>query len=191
MKFEEVEPYYQETLSEAEAILNYYPPRRRKYRFYSQLIRLGTILLVSIGGVMPLVDLAWQENSYPLVSFGYVAFSLAASLFLLDKYFGYSTGWMRFMMAEVEIKNVINQHQNDWIFYKIKFGGKELTEEELMKILAFNKRFSTSVSHLEIAETKAWILEFQSTYQSLEEMINANKQGTTNSIKTPDSQTGS
>lgn len=180
MKFEEIEKYYLQTISEAEAILSWYPKKRISFRMYSQLIRLGTVVLAGLGGIMPLLELAFQGNEdMRLVNYGYVAFSVAASLFLLDKYFGFSTGWMRFMLAEVEIKKVISEKKNEWIYYQITYRGKELTKEEIRTILDFNNSLSNAVNNLVIKETKEWINEFKSTYKSLEELTNSGRNNST------------
>jgi len=137
---------------------------------------------------MPLVELAYSgEEKMGFVNYGYVAFSLAASLFLLDKYFGYSTGWMRFMLAEVEIRKVISKKKNEWIYYQITYKGKELNDEQIREILDFNNDLYESVNSLEVAETKEWINEFKSTYQSLEQLTSTNSGG--NSINNKKSDT--
>ncbi len=187
MKFEELAKYYQSTLQNVESATSWYPKKRKSFRFYSQAIRLGTVLLAGLGGILPLVELAISSlvsQELNLVNYGYVAFSLAASLFLIDKYFGYSTGWMRFMLTELELRKVITQKKSEWLYIEIANKGKELTEDETSQILDFIKLFNDSIDALIVAETKEWINEFKSSYQSLEKLTQQKSSGSPSKNRT-------
>ncbi|MGB3465520.1 MAG: SLATT domain-containing protein [Cyclobacteriaceae bacterium] len=176
MKFEELATHFENTKKKAEGILFWYSRKRKSFRTFSQLIRLVTVIMAGIGGVMPLIELAFPGvRSINFVNFGYVAFSLAASLFLLDRFFGFSSGWMRFMLAEIRIRNILSQKENSWVLYQLRYKDSEVTQEVADEMVEFINELSESVNLLTLNETNEWINEFKSANQSLEQLTNTKK----------------
>src|SRR5262245_34234909 len=89
--------------------LDWYVRKKKGRSFPSQMLRFGAVALTVLGGLVPvLMSLFPSPPSWPWLSpfsdmrfgqFGYLLLAIAAGLVLLDRYFGYSTGWMRYIVA--------------------------------------------------------------------------------------------
>jgi hypothetical protein len=113
---------------------------------------------------------------------------VAAALILLDRFFGFSTAWMRYIAAELKIQQLNKEFQLDWEADKAAWLGVEPTADQLRSTLARFKAFVTQVNTIVREETDAWIQEFQSTLKQIDEAAEAkaalNELGAANIIVT-------
>src|SRR5215218_7785801 len=100
--------------AEARAIdaIDWYLADKRSKRIWSRGLRLLVILLVTAGGLQPLLDAAAPGPSR--TAWGYVLLALAAACIGLDRFFGISSGWMRSMTTAQALERRLEQLQYDW-----------------------------------------------------------------------------
>ena len=85
----------------------------------SQSLRWYALLLSIVGGLVPLLtalfsrpDWPWFTTALGWINFGqlgYVLLAIAAGCVLLDRYFGYSTSWMRYVVAMQAIERRVRR----------------------------------------------------------------------------------
>jgi SMODS and SLOG-associating 2TM effector domain 2 len=75
--------------------IDWYLQDKRGKRIWSRGLRLLVILLVTAGGLQPLLDAAAPGPSR--TAWGYVLLAQAAACIGFDRFFGVSSGWMRAM----------------------------------------------------------------------------------------------
>ncbi|MEO3798110.1 SLATT domain-containing protein [Nonomuraea sp. B10E15] len=79
---------------------------------WSRGLRATAIVLAVCGGVVPLVHAA--DNRLIAPEWGYVLLALSAGCVLLDRYFGFTTSWMRYMRAQARLHRALLLAQADW-----------------------------------------------------------------------------
>ena len=82
----------------------------------SKLIRLLAIILFGLGGLIPMINALLLENQSDLriMNLSYIAIATAGTLLLLNKFFGFSSGWIRFITTQMEIKRMITEFELRW-----------------------------------------------------------------------------
>jgi hypothetical protein len=95
----------------------------------------------------------------------------AGAIVLFDKFFGLSTGWMRFMETRLNMEETLNAFYHDWAILQIR--GAE--ERDYVQLLEKIKDFTFRIERLVLNETKAWTSEFKTSISNIDEMINKGK----------------
>jgi hypothetical protein len=154
---------YDWATKETEDMISWYSQHRLPRKFGSQLIRALVILFAALGALCPFLD-ATKVIKMDLGQWGYVCFGMAAAIFLFDKFFGLSSGWMRFMVTSLQIERALKEFQFDWIELNIKKATPQEFADQL-------KTFALSVNSLVQQETAAWVGEFKTNIEALDKLI--------------------
>ena len=165
---------YIKVIEQAKSASNWYKNNLRDKRRYSRGIRMISIILFGLGGIIPLINALILENKgeYTILNLGYIAIALAGTLLLLDKFFGFSSGWIRYITTEMEITKKTKEFELRW---KIETYGKnlaDLPEEEAKELLRMLADFLLMVEEIIKEETSSWAMEFQNNMAELQKSIN-------------------
>lgn len=181
-------PHVEQLRSYAEEIieneLSWYLRKKRGRSSVSQWLRFLALVLTVLGGLVPLLVAVFDATDGPQASWtsgirfgqvGYVLLALAGGLVLLDKYFGFSTGWMRYIVAMQAIEKARESFRLDWIGLRRAFANTPPhTAEQAEVIERMILRARTVIlevkEHSE-KETQAWILEFQTNLAQFEKDV--------------------
>jgi hypothetical protein len=145
----------------------------------SQALRLGAIFFVTMGGLVPLLraaqiwplDGATGKTPYvDLGQVGYVSFAAAAGCIALDRFFGLSTSWMRYITTAFAIQRLLAEFQLEWAVLQVKLSGRQPTREQAEQMLLKLKAFRSEVLELVERETQSWVSEFQTNLAELYRM---------------------
>jgi conflict system pore-forming effector with SLATT domain len=137
-------------------------------RIWSRGLRLLVILLVSAGGLQPLLDAAAPGAGPGSAAWGYVLLALAAACIGLDRFFGISSGWMRSMTTAQALEHRLEQLQYDWAAECARSAARTVDPKQVQTRLALLRAFSDDVAALMQQETAEWVLEFQRSLLRLE-----------------------
>jgi hypothetical protein len=111
--------------SAALAAIDWYLWKKTIKSRWSRGLRALAIVLAVCGGVVPLVHAADARLIAP--EWGYVILALSAGCVLLDRYFGFTTSWMRYMRAQSRLHRALVLAQADWTAAMCRpADGKEL-----------------------------------------------------------------
>lgn len=155
-------------LLEARAVesIQWYLRDRRWKKRLSRALRMAAILLTAAGGLIPLSRAAGADINPEL---GYVFLAAAAACVALDRFFGFSSSWMRYMLTSVALQRLLIEFQIDWIKLNAHNQGESLTAERVQELLQRLGDFAAAiVEHVE-QETLAWVAEFQSSLHQLDQ----------------------
>lgn len=144
----------------AEAAIRWYQPRIRGKRLWAQGLRLGAIGCGTLAGVLPMVAQlpSMQEAVAPVWASIFLA--LGAALVLLDRFFGFSSGWMRFLHTEMKLKELLERYVLEWEGARSQWSGPP-DAAQVAQMLDEAQAFLAAV-HAEVQrETTAWVQEFQ------------------------------
>jgi hypothetical protein len=165
---------HQEVIERATKSADWYVDNQVWMKRLSKSIRLMSIVLFALGGLIPMIHSLLLENEFPfkIVNLGYISIATAGTLLLLDKFFGFSSGWIRFITTHMEMKRKIVEFEMRW---KIETYGKnlaEISEEEGKLLLSMLADFVSQINEIMYQETNAWVAEFQSNLAELQRSIN-------------------
>src|SRR5690349_359137 len=78
-------------------------------RRISVTLRILSILLITAGGLVPLVKATWSPGTVAAVKFdlgqlGYLLIGLGGGAIAFDRFFGFSSAWIRYVTTEMAIR---------------------------------------------------------------------------------------
>jgi hypothetical protein len=146
--------------------IDWYLQDKRGKRIWSRGLRLLVILLVTAGGLQPLLDAAAPGPSR--TAWGYVLLALAAACIGLDRFFGISSGWMRSMTTAQALERRLEQLQYDWAAECARSATRTVDPKQVQNRLALLRAVADDMAALMQQETAEWVLEFQSNLLRLE-----------------------
>ena len=100
---------------------------------------------------------------------------LAAGLLAFDRYFGTSSGWIRYMTSLAAIERLRAEFLFDWTALLQKAPAAIDSEAKLV-FLTRAQTFQKGVSEIVEKETAAWVAEFQSSIADLEKAVQTQRQ---------------
>lgn len=155
-----LETVFRYAVGEAEAAIRWYQPRIRGKRLWAQGLRLGAIGCGTVAGVLPMVAQLPSLRGTVAPVWATIFLALAAALVLLDRFFGFSSGWMRFIRTEMQLKDRLESFLLDWEVARSQ-GAKPPTEQQVAARLEKVQEFLAAVHGEVRRETTAWVEEFQ------------------------------
>lgn len=143
----------------------WYRVARRYHSGFSRLIRACTILLFTLGALFPMLNISIGNDEINAANdsfnFGYLFLALGGLLVLLDKYLGVSTGYVRFFIAELEIKRQTAEFIDNWDLELAKLSG-QVDPGSILTLLNLVKQLRHAVFAAIQSETVEWTAEFSS-----------------------------
>lgn len=161
---------YQFAVQEAKQAIKWYGTKSRPKKRWAQILRVAAILATALAGIIPMLSKS-MPNGWLDPLWASVAVALAATALGLDRFFGFSTAWMRFITSELKIKSRLQNFQFEWEAARISWQGKRPSYDQAQAMLSRAANFTGQVSNIVEEETHAWIKEFQSVLTSLDESL--------------------
>jgi len=162
-------------IGEASKSVDWYWRAKRSKARPSQAIRFLAWILAAIGGLLPVIGYLFQSHIPANLRDGLWAsllLGVAAALLGLDKAFGYSSGWARYVLTATNIRKALEEFRLDWAELMAK-AGTSLTGENAALLIERAKKFRVDVESLVLEETKDWVTEFQSSMAQMEKDVGA------------------
>jgi SMODS and SLOG-associating 2TM effector domain 2 len=161
----------------AKSLAWYWDSKKSKAR-WSQLIRMSALVLTAAGALVPVVfyigkELGW--TAAPVATSGLWASALvgiAAAMLGLDRAFGFSSGWARYVVAATDIRKRLEEFRMDWVALTAA-SKPEPSADEISALIQKAKEFRIGVEGIVAQETKDWVTEFQSNMAQLEKDVKA------------------
>ncbi|HEV8558349.1 MAG TPA: SLATT domain-containing protein [Actinophytocola sp.] len=146
---------------------------KKKYRKarWSRGLRAGAASLAALGGTVPVAALA---AGYPVLgNWGFVLLALAAGCLAYDRFFGYSTAWMRYMSTVIALRSHLTDFQLSWI----KLTNAGTPADQLVEHV---HKFVTLVNEAIRRETESWSNEFNSQFTDMESNLTRSRRDVRN-----------
>jgi SMODS and SLOG-associating 2TM effector domain 2 len=157
---------------EAQKSISWYWRNKRTKSFFSQWVQFLAVVLTSAAAIIPIVG---QISHYQLLQnalWASLLVGLAAALLALDKAFGFSSGWARYVMAATNIRKSLEEFRMDWAELVAQTCPKP-TPEQVAALIQRAKDFRLNVENMVGQETKDWVTEFQNNIAQLEKDVTA------------------
>src|SRR5215207_7505655 len=148
---------YRYGLSHAKNAETWYIEKRRPKKKGGQALRITAILLLGISALIPILSEVIQDHGQPVIppAWASAALVVGATLVALDRYFGFSFGWTRFMNANLGIARLRRSFEFDWQELEAARNSDPLDRIRL------TQRFVSAVDQIILDETNAWNDEFR------------------------------
>jgi hypothetical protein len=163
-----LETLYRDVESRVIEAIDWYLKDKRGQARWSRSLRALAILLASAGGLIPLV----VSDGNPIDSrWGYVLLAMAASCVALDRLFGFSSAWMRYLTASMALQRLLTQLQFEWTALTAAPTASGSTADSTRHVLGRLQAYSLAVRDLVAEETAEWTTEFRTNLSQLERNI--------------------
>lgn len=158
------------SIAEAKRAINWYALKRAPKQLWGRILRVGAIFATGVAGVIPVLSqiLAQAGKANLAPAWSTVALGIAALLVALDRFWGFTSAWVRFMLAEQALSEALISFQVDWENEKLAWGT-EPTQVHAREMVAQCKTFLTKIHKIVQQETNMWAAEFHSVIAQLEE----------------------
>jgi SMODS and SLOG-associating 2TM effector domain 2 len=156
---------------EAQRAIAWYLSKKEPKRRGARWLRLLAIVATTVAGLIPLLAQIFTTNGKPHIAPGWASVALvcAVACIGLDRFFGFSSAWMRFLATELQIRNALQAFQLDWEMHKATRQGASPTDEQVQEMLARCKAFLVQVNTYVEQEMAAWMKEFQAVPQQIDD----------------------
>ena len=167
---------YQHVTDSTSQAIGWYLAARRSKKRWAQRLRVGAIIMVAVAGVLPVLSQIFGAGSSVEIqpAWASVALAIAVALVALDRFFGFSSAWARYMATGQAISAALNQFRLDWQQSSSKLLAESFTQESITQLLDLAKILARKTDDLIQAETSQWVKEFRETLTEIERSAETN-----------------
>jgi hypothetical protein len=162
------------TRRDAIEAIEWYSLARRPKRRLATTARLVAVLLIGAAALLPMLEgiLATDINAIWIS----LAIAAAAGAIGLDRALGSSTGWIRCIKTELQLRDALEKFELEWECARAHRRGRCPTSEETIAMLLTAKEFAQHINIIIQEETNAWVDEFQSTINQIDEKLRSRRE---------------
>lgn len=180
---ESLKTVYDHVVKDAKDSINWYISARKTKKYGGLGIRGAAVVLIAAAGLLPLIAALLKDSETaaagatiplwqnPLLAS--VAVGLAAALVAFDRFFGFSSAWMRFMTAELNLRTALEEFEIDWYALRAPLRGQKPTGDQVVLMLTRCKEFVAKINGIVNDETKTWVEEFKSSLSEVDQAVKA------------------
>ncbi len=161
-RLDSIQAIYGFVTTMAEEQVEWYKSKKKSVRFLAKTFRISAILITTVAALVPMLSNIIIINKKPLDPvWASVALAIAAALIAMDRFFGYSASWMRFITSEIKIDALLQDFQLDWEIERSALEGEIPSTETMRKLLQKCRTFLKSVNDVLIEESEQWKNDFR------------------------------
>jgi hypothetical protein len=155
----------------AEEAIAWYLRKKEAKRAGARFTRLGAIIATALAAVIPLLAQIYTVEGKPALqpAWASVALVLAGLAVALDRFFGFSNAWMRFMSSELQIRTELTMFHLDVEARRAAAAEAEVTAEGAVKTLGDCKALLLSVDRIVREETGLWVADLAAAVKVIDE----------------------
>lgn len=128
---------------EATRAIAYYAAKRAPKKLGARVLRLGAIFATTVAALIPVFSQIFEKAGKPIIApaWSTVAAGIAVLFILLDKFWGFTGAWVRFMVTEQALGEALTAFRIDWESKKLAWGGTEPSQGQVREMIAESKAF--------------------------------------------------
>lgn len=139
----------------------WYLHKKAVKRRWARVLRLLTIVTVVLGGLAPVVGALWQGFE---TSVGFILLGLAGGFQILDRSFGYSSGWSRNLATAMSLEACAAKLAFE--FSRLKSRPSE--DENMWQLLIMA---SDEAWQIISSETSTWLSDFRAEMEEIRSKV--------------------
>jgi conflict system pore-forming effector with SLATT domain len=163
----------------AQETTDWYLRAKRGKRIGARLLRLGAIILTTAAGILPILQQIYvgPDGKPPFApAWASVLLALAVFLLAIDRFYGFSSAWLRYITAELQIKQARETFEIDWEGASASFAGQPPNSEQIRSVIASIRSFVDQINTVVVAETAKWANDFLEALHQIDETTKASAQ---------------
>lgn len=154
--------------------VQWYSMARKPKRRLATSARLLAVLLLGVAALLPMVEGILLAEVQPIwIS---LAIAAAAGAIGLDRALGSTSGWIRCIKTELQLRDALEKFELDWECARADWRGACPEAEQTTAMLQTAKQFAEHINIIVQEETNAWVDEFQSTINQIEEKLRTRRE---------------
>jgi hypothetical protein len=157
---------YRWTEAAAISTLNWYLLEKKSKARWSRSLRILSVLFIAAGGIAPLISVATDNTAYAF--WRYPILGLGAACIGLDRAFGFSSSWMRYLGASAMIEKILIEYQLKWASLTVTWKSNAIDIDQTHQAIAEIRSFAGQLSEVVSEETETWIADFRGHVSRLE-----------------------
>jgi hypothetical protein len=176
---QELQKLYEAVVAKTEEAIRWYDRHKGHHKRRAVLFRGSAVVLAGLASIVPIAvsmfPLEWQPQRWvPVAS---ILAALSASCIGLDRLYGFSSNWMRYLTALLELQSHLEVLQFSWARRALesRLLGPTNKEENLAASLNQLQATLTSVNQALRTETLEWITHFSGALQELDKSVSAQR----------------
>ncbi|WP_159041192.1 MULTISPECIES: SLATT domain-containing protein [unclassified Streptomyces] len=130
----------------------------------SKILRVFSVVMLAMGAAAPTIALLTNKMIH--AEWGFIALAAGGAAVLLDKSFGFSASWTRYMTTAALLSRRIARAQADWMLWQLKDPGD--LDELVSEIIA---PFLDDVHGISESETVDWATTFGENLAELHSVL--------------------
>jgi hypothetical protein len=157
---------YRWTEAAAISTLNWYLTEKKSKARWSRSLRVCSVIFVTVGTLAPLISVGTNNTKYAF--WGYPILALGAACIGLDRAFGFSSSWMRYLGAAAVLQKMIIEYQLKWAELSASWTGPAPDLNQMHLAVKEIIHFATKLGDLVAGETETWIADFRGNISQLQ-----------------------
>jgi hypothetical protein len=179
---------YEALVTKAESAMAWYETRQRSKRRAARYIRTAAILLGALTAIIPSIIAMFPDrvsffglSDFPVIRLNPIATITgvaAGTAILFDRFYGFSSSWIRFITTYQEIENNLEEFRIGWRKQVMKLNSNNpATDEQIIAVYDFLAAFLKAVNDSVRNETMGWVNEFKGALGDIEKNVDAQRAG--------------
>jgi SMODS and SLOG-associating 2TM effector domain 2 len=176
-----LELLYEYTKANGERASNWYFDRVKWRKYGARILRGMSIIFPGIAAIVPIglavfgtltpgeVPKHWYTS--PMLSS--FAIAIAALLIMIDRFWGFSSSWTRFILAGTEIKHALEKFQYQWNEQQLAWETTPPSNQQASEMVILARTFLTGIQEIVGKETREWADEFKQVLSQIEKEVKA------------------
>lgn len=167
---ESLDRLYDYVTQKATKAINWYYEKKQWKRCMGCFLRYNVILFTAFAGVIPILGTIYKKGNIPVINpaWATIAIAIAATMIAVDKFGGFTSGWVRYVLSAQEIEQAIEDFRFSWQKAKLRLNNPP-KGDEIQNMIVESERLLTEVQKIIRTETQKWITEFQTAIKEVEE----------------------
>lgn len=158
-------------IQESEKAIHWYFKKKQRKRILGTFFRIGAILLVTASGILPILSEMYKSQSGTLISpaWATITLALAALCITLDRFGGYTSGWIRYIRTGQKLSSLLSEFRLEWEQEKLRIQNEKT--DRVIQSIEKCQNFLFRINEVVRAETDAWAKDFQKILQEVDDKI--------------------
>lgn len=161
--------------------INWYFSKKEIWKRGAQIHRIAAILLVAYAGCLPILNRIFADNpptSAILTIFGQldtlwcaILVAIASTLLLIDRFFGFSSGWVRYVQTAQRISMEQESFRMSMERRRLEWCGETPPLEDARETFALIESFNARIRQIVAEETNTWAVEFSKVVSEIDDKV--------------------
>lgn len=162
-----------------EAIAWYYKKKiwKRRFGYWLRFLAIGS---TAISGIIPILTEIYKIDGEPFISpiWSTFALAIAALLIAIDRFGGYTSGWVRFVRTAQNLTEAKSKHELLWSESKANLQlNPNANKSPAPTMLSICQKYAAAINLIIRNETNEWAREFQGILAELERQLQQKDNG--------------